>query len=108
MAFNVLFVFWMCAYQVRILLAIFLLHKPILSFDGLLSMMFITSDGISFLLVGPVVGAVLAMILFYITVISMPLLLDKDIDFVTAMITSVQSVVKSPVVMLSWGRRSAS
>ena len=33
----------------------------------------------------------------------MPLLLDKDVDFVTAMITSVMTVVKSPVVMLCWG-----
>jgi len=36
-------------------------------------------------------------------VIAMPLLLDKEVDFVTAMITSVRTVLASPVVMLGWG-----
>lgn len=103
MAFVVLFVFWIWAYQVRILLAIFLLSKPIRSFDALVSLVFTTADGLTFLAVGTIVGAILATILFSITVIAMPLLMDKEIDFVTAMITSVQTVLKSPVVMLGWG-----
>ncbi len=45
----------------------------------------------------------LAALLFSLTVIAMPLLLDKDIDFFTAMITSVKTVQRSPVVMLTWG-----
>ena len=36
-------------------------------------------------------------------VVSLPLLLDREVDFVTAMITSVQTVRQSPVVMLGWG-----
>jgi uncharacterized membrane protein len=36
-------------------------------------------------------------------VIAMPLLLDRDVDIVTAMITSVKAVRQSPVVMLVWG-----
>jgi uncharacterized membrane protein len=36
-------------------------------------------------------------------VISMPLLLDKNVDFVTAMITSVKTVLASPAIMLGWG-----
>jgi uncharacterized membrane protein len=103
MAFVVLFVFWMWAYQVRILLAIFLLSKPIRSFDALVTMVFTTQDGLTFLAVGTVVGAILATILFSITVIAMPLLMDREVDFVTAMITSVQTVLKSPAVMLGWG-----
>lgn len=103
MAFVVLFVFWIWAYQVRILLALFLLSKPIRSFDALIDIMFTTADGLTFLAVGTIVGAVIATILYSITVIAMPLLMDKDIDFVTAMITSVQTVLKSPAVMLGWG-----
>ena len=55
------------------------------------------------MIVGSAVGAVLATVLFSITVVAMPLLLDKDVDVVTAMITSVKSVVKSPTVMIGWG-----
>ena len=48
------------------------------------------------------IGAILAVILFSLSVISFPILLDRDIDFITAMITSVQTVVKNPLPMLGW------
>jgi len=103
MALVVLFAFWLWAYQVRLMLALFLQNKPIQTFESAASVLFTTMEGATFLLVGSCVGAVLATLLFSLTVIAMPLLLDKDIDFVTAMITSVQTVKKSPVVMLGWG-----
>jgi uncharacterized membrane protein len=31
------------------------------------------------------------------------MLLDREMDFITAMITSVKAVVTNPVVMLGWG-----
>ena len=34
--------------------------------------------------------------------VSFPLLLERDVDFVTAMITSVRAVVTSPVPMIGW------
>jgi uncharacterized membrane protein len=37
-----------------------------------------------------------------LTVVSIPLVLDHDIDFVTAMITSVRAVVANPAPMLGW------
>lgn len=103
MAFVVLFVFWIWAYQVRLVLAITLQFQGFRSMDHLLSTVFTTADGAAFLLVGTAVGAVLSTVLFSITVIAMPLLLDKNVDFVTAMITSVKTVLASPVVMLLWG-----
>jgi len=103
MALIVLFAFWLWAYQVRLMLALFLQNKPIQTFESAASVLFTTVEGATFLMVGSCAGAVLATLLFSLTVIAMPLLLDKDIDFVTAMITSVQTVKKSPVVMLGWG-----
>lgn len=103
MAFVVLFVFWIWAYQVRLIFAITLSFQGFRSMDHLLQNVLTTADGLTFLFVGTAVGAVLATILFSITVIAMPLLLDKNVDFVTAMITSVKSVLASPVVMLCWG-----
>ncbi|WP_281016435.1 MULTISPECIES: DUF2189 domain-containing protein [unclassified Minwuia] len=103
MSFVVLFVFWIWAYQVRLVLALTMSSQAVHSLDRFLGALFTTSEGLTFLAVGTVVGAVLATILFSITVIAMPLLLDKRVDVVTAMITSVKSVLQSPAVMLGWG-----
>ena len=41
---------------------------------------------------------------FSLTAVSFPLLLDRDdVDFVTAIITSVRTVTTSPVPMIGWG-----
>lgn len=63
---------------------------------------FTTRDGWMFLIMGNVAGAVVSLIVFSITAISFPLLYDHDFDFVTAMITSVKTVAKNPVVMAGW------
>lgn len=103
MAFVVLFVFWVWIYLVRILLAIFMGFNTPSTLDGFLNVLLTTSSGLSFLIVGTIVGAVLALFLFSITAVAMPLLLDSELDFVTAMITSVKSVTRNPVPMLAWG-----
>ncbi|MCK0148680.1 DUF2189 domain-containing protein [Marivita sp. S6314] len=64
---------------------------------------YLTSNGLIMLTVGSIVGALFAILLFNITVIALPLLLDREVDFVTAMITSFQYVMRHPVVMLGWG-----
>ena len=46
--------------------------------------------------------ALFALLLYMITVVALPLLLDREVDFVTAMITSFQTVVHNPVPMLAW------
>ncbi len=103
MAFVVLFVFWVWIYQVRLLLALFLGFKISASLPVFVEVVTTTPEGLLFLAVGTIVGAVIATALFSVTVISMPLLLDRDIDFVTAMITSVRAVVENPVAMLGFG-----
>ncbi|MCB1471780.1 MAG: DUF2189 domain-containing protein [Rhodobiaceae bacterium] len=102
MAFVVLFVFTAWMYQVRLLLALFIGFEPIASYADFFHALFTTPNGLIFLAVGHVVGAILAVILFSLSVISFPILLDRDIDFITAMITSVQTVVKNPLPMLGW------
>ena len=53
-------------------------------------------------MLGNFVGAVLAAIVFSVGVISFPLLLDREIDFVTAMTTSVKAVAMNPISMFVW------
>lgn len=61
-----------------------------------------TSQGWMFLFVGHIAGAIMAIIVFSISVVTYPMLYDRDIDFVTAMVTSVRLVFANPVTMLSW------
>jgi uncharacterized membrane protein len=103
MSFLVLFIFWIWAYQVRIILALTMHYQQSRSLDHFLESLLTTSGGMTFLIIGSIVGAILATVLFSLTVVAMPLLLHKDVDVVTAMITSVKSVLQSPVVMLGWG-----
>lgn len=60
-------------------------------------------EGMLMLLVGTGFGAGFAFVLFALTVVSLPLLLDREVDFVTAMITSVSVVRQNFAVMLVWG-----
>jgi uncharacterized membrane protein len=103
MAFVSLFIFLMWMYQVRFLMALLLgLHASFASVRELLNVVLTTNEGLLFLAVGNLDGAVLSLILFSLTVVSFPLLLERDVDFVTAMITSVRAVVTSPVSMIGW------
>ncbi|MBN9668878.1 DUF2189 domain-containing protein [Roseibium aggregatum] len=102
MAFVVLFIQIMWMYQVRLLLALFLGFKSFASFSEFLTQVITTPEGLMFLAVGHVVGAILSLILFSLTVVSFPLLLEDDRDFITAMITSVRAVAVSPIPMIGW------
>jgi uncharacterized membrane protein len=102
MAFVTLFIFWVWMYQVRLWLAITLQTASFSDFEGFLAVVLFTPAGWSFLAIGTGVGAVLSAVLFTVTVVAMPMLLDREINFVSAMITSVRVVVANPVVMLGW------
>lgn len=103
MAFVVLFIFWIWVYQVRILIALFMGFSAPSTLTGFVNVVLTTQNGLTFLIVGTLVGAVLALVLFSSTVIAMPLLLDSELDFVTAVITSFKTVAQNPVPMLGWG-----
>jgi uncharacterized membrane protein len=63
---------------------------------------FLTPEGLTMMAVQTVVGGALAFLLFALTVVSLPLLLDREVDFVSAMILSVQVVAANPGVMAAW------
>jgi uncharacterized membrane protein len=70
---------------------------------SLLSEIFTTTNGLIFLVVGNVVGAIFAVLIFSTTVVAYPLLLDRDSDFITAIATSWKAVRTNPVPMLAYG-----
>ncbi|MFN3938604.1 MAG: DUF2189 domain-containing protein [Gemmobacter sp.] len=63
----------------------------------------LTPNGLAMLALGTLVGAAFAGVLFCLTVVALPLLLDREVDFVTAMITSFAVVRENPGTMLAWG-----
>lgn len=89
----------------------FIAHMIFALFLGLSTMtnvsssfeIYTTANGIMMLAVGTVVGALFALLLYMITVVSLPMLLDREVDFVTAMITSFQTVSRNLIPMLGWG-----
>ena len=101
MAFVCVFVFIMWMYQIRLLVALFFGFRS-LAMGDFLSALVTTPEGLLFLLLGHLAGAVLSLVLFSLTVVSFPLLLDRDVDFITAMITSVRAVVTNPGPMVGW------
>ena len=88
----------------------FLAHMIFALFMGLSVMtnvtssldVFLTPNGLSMIAVELVVGGVLAFILFALTVLSLPLLVDKEIDFMTAMLLSFEAVRLNPGIMMLW------
>ena len=64
---------------------------------------FLTPAGLALLVFGTLTGAAIAALLFALTVVSLPMLLDRDIDYVTAMLTSLGLVRENPGLMLGWG-----
>lgn len=70
--------------------------------ENLLETMLMTPKGLIFLAVGNAVGALLAFAVFSVMAVSLPVIFDKNVDFVTAMITSVKTVLKNLKPMLVW------
>lgn len=88
----------------------FLAHMIFALFMGLSTMTnvsqsyeaFLTPNGLTMIAVELGVGAVLAFLLFSLTVVSLPLVLDREVDFVTAMLVSLGAVRTNFVVMWVW------
>jgi uncharacterized membrane protein len=57
---------------------------------------------IPFLVVFLLVGLVFAAVAFTISVVSVPLIIERQIDVFTAIKTSIQAVRKNPLVMMRW------
>ena len=90
---------WM---DIAALLSFGFMGFQLFSFADLLGILFTTPLGWLFLIVGNTIGALIAFCVFSYSIISMPMLFDRDIDFITAMITSVRLVIKNPWVMAIW------
>lgn len=61
-----------------------------------------TGPGLTMLAMGSVIGAGLAFLVFAVTAVSIPLAMDRRVDAMTAMITSVRVIFKNKGAMFNW------
>ncbi|MGH6847687.1 MAG: DUF2189 domain-containing protein [Methylocella sp.] len=73
------------------------------SYLGFLSDILTTSRGWTLIVLGNAIGCVFAAVVLSISVISFPLLLDRDVGLAVAVLTSLRAVRKNPVTMAIWG-----
>lgn len=93
----VAFIFWL--FLAHGIAAIFLSTAPIGASGADL---YLRGPGLPMLLVGSAVGALFAFALFALTVLSLPMLVDRKVDFMTAIIVSLGTVRSNAGVMLAW------
>lgn len=102
MAFVALFFYFVWVYLAHLIFALSVGLKPLDSI-GSLAQLLLTPSGAVMLIIGTAVGGVLAFLLFAVMVIAVPMVIDREIDFVTAMVTSFRSVLENRGPMLTWG-----
>ncbi len=74
-----------------------------IALPDLLQALLTTPAGAGFLLLGHIIGAGFALLVFSLSVVSFPLMVDRGTDFITALITSIRAVKANPRVMIPWG-----
>ena len=60
------------------------------------------SDNTIFLILWFVIGGTLALVTFALSVVSVPLMLDRDAHFVTAIVASLRAFVANTTTLLLW------
>src|SRR5215208_3416014 len=78
-------------------------YRPVESLPAFLSEALTTSRGWMLIILGNLIGLVFAIVVLAISVISFPLLLDRDVGVAIAVQTSVRSVLTNPGEMALWG-----
>ena len=73
------------------------------SVNGFLTEVLSTSRGWTLIILGNAIGFVFAAVVLSISVVSFPLLLDRNVGVAVAVHTSVKAVVLNPLTMALWG-----
>jgi uncharacterized membrane protein len=78
-------------------------YEPAASVPNFLRQVFTTPAGWMLIVVGNGVGFLFAVGVLAISVVSFPLLLDRDVGVVEAVLTSIRAVAANPATMTLWG-----
>ncbi len=78
-------------------------YEPAASIPDFLRQVLTTPAGWTLIIVGNGVGFLFAVAVLTISVVSFPLLVDRDVGAVEAVLTSVRAVAANPITMAIWG-----
>lgn len=78
-------------------------YAPAASVPDFLDRIFNTPAGWTLIVLGNGIGFVFALVVLAISVVSFPLLLDRKVSPIVAILTSLRAVAANPVVMAAWG-----
>jgi uncharacterized membrane protein len=78
-------------------------HAPVASIGEFARRVFTTPEGWALIIVGNGIGFLFALVVLTISVVSFPLLLDRDASTVEAVLTSCRAVRANPMIMAIWG-----
>ena len=96
-----IFLLWLLA--ANVIYQVTLGPEPPVSIVAFARDVFTTSAGWTMILVGVGVGFLFALLVLAISVVSFPLLLDRDVGLYTAVWTSIRAVAANPGPMALWG-----
>jgi uncharacterized membrane protein len=78
-------------------------YLPAASIPDFFQQVLTTSEGWTLIVVGNAVGFLFAVLVLTISVVSFPLLIDRDVGAAGAIVTSWRVVLANPVTMAAWG-----
>lgn len=78
-------------------------YAPAASMPDFANQVLTTRAGWTLAIVGNGIGFLFAVLVLTLSVVSFPLLLDRDVGVATAILTSVRAVLANPVTMAVWG-----
>ena len=78
-------------------------YTPAASIPEFIEQVLTTPAGWRLMVVGNAVGFLFAVVVLTISVVSFPLLLDRDVGAAEAVLTSVRAVARNPLAMAVWG-----
>lgn len=96
----VIFIAWLLSAQ-ALYQSLFGWHAPS-SMSAFLNEVFSTRNGWTMIVAGNAIGFVFSAVVFCLSVISFPLLLDRDVGAIPAILTSFRAVAANPGPMLVW------
>ena len=84
-----------------ILVGLFLVEN-VPAVENLYAVLLTSGDHLTFVIAYSLFGLLFAAVVFALSVVSLPMMLDRKVDIATALVTSLWTVRENPAVMLLW------
>jgi uncharacterized membrane protein len=85
-----------------LLFMLFFGSRPLPPASEFVQTLLLTNHGLALLVTGTIIGSILAALVFAISVVSVPLLMTRRIDAITAIVASLEAVRVNPKPMALW------